>query len=239
MRGSFTNDPFDWQEKPQSPDARMTPPMLATVTDVFPRFRANVLTAFGEPFQKVRYFGPALKQGGNAHGRAFGLKKNQLVLLEFIGGSFRAPIITQVFPFSTKDSDLSNIQDFWNKYSFIDPETDIIDFHESGYAVRQTTNKIEVYNDSQEVVLEFDFTSKKATLTFENVEINSKVQINGDTKIVGKTTFEGDLDITGKIEATEKIVSDADVIAAGTSLKEHNHLYNPGPLPPTKTSPPI
>lgn len=239
MRGSFSNDPFDWQEKPQSPDARLTPPTFATVTEVLPRFRANVLTTFGEPFQKVRYFGPFLKPSGNAHGRAFSLKKNQLVLLEFIGGSFRAPIISQVFPFATKDSDLSNLQDFWNKYSFIDPETDIIDFHESGYAVRQTTNKIEVYNESQEVVLELDFSSKKATLTFENVEINSKVQINGDTKIVGKTTFEGDLDITGKIEATEKIISDVDVIASGTSLKEHEHLYNPGPLPQTKTGPPI
>ncbi|EQA55383.1 baseplate assembly protein [Leptospira kmetyi] len=233
MRSGFSNDAFDFQEKPQSPDARLTPAILATVTDVLPRFRANVLTTFGEPYKKVRYSGPFLKQNGNAHGRAFGLKKDQLVLLEFISGSYRAPVITQIFPFAVKDSDLSNLQNFWSKYSFLDPEKDIIDFHESGYFVRQTTSKIEIYNENQELVFSLDFENKKAKLKIETLEIEGETTFKGNTNFQGDLKIEGDTDQTGKLSVSE------DVVIAGVAVKTHGHTYSPGPLPPTKTGPPI
>ncbi|AGS80480.1 hypothetical protein [Leptospira alstonii] len=227
MSGSFTNDSFDWQEKIKSLDSRFAPPVFATVTEVFPRFRANVLTTFGEQFLKVRYFGPALFSNGKAHGRAFSLKKDQLVLLEFIGGSFRSPVITKTFPFATKDSEFDSLSMFWKKFSFLDPNTDIIDFHESGYCVRQTTNKIEVYDSDLSIVLEFDFLEKKGKLNFTDLEITAKTKITGD------------LEVKGKIKASGEIESEKDLISSKKSFNNHGHTYNPGPLAPTKTSPPI
>ncbi|MCG6195652.1 FapA family protein [Leptospira sp. FAT2] len=233
MRKGFSNDAFDFQERPQSPDSFLTPALLATVTEVLPRFRANVITTFGEPFKKVRYFGPFINQNGNAHGRAFGLKKDQLVLLEFISGSYRAPVITQVFPFATKDSDLSNLQTFWSKFTFLDTEKDIIDFHESGYCIRKTTHKIEIYNENQELVFSLDFQNKKAKLKIENLEIE------GETTFKGNTNFQGDLTIQGDTEQSGKITVSEDVEIAGVSAKNHGHTYSPGPSPQTKTGPPI
>ncbi|RHX90257.1 baseplate assembly protein [Leptospira yasudae] len=233
MRSGFSNDAFDFQERPQSPDSRFASALLATVTEVLPRFRVNVITTFGEPFKKVRTIGPFLKQNGNAHGRAFGIKKDQLVLLEFIAGSYRAPVITQVFPFATKDSDLSNLQSFWSKFSFIDPEKDIIDFHESGYCIRKTTHKIEIYNENQVLVFSLDFENKKAKLKVETLEIEGETTFKGNTKFEGDLTIEGDTDQTGKITVSE------DVIIDGIPAKNHGHTYSPGPSPPTKTGPPI
>lgn len=243
--GAFTNDRFEFQDTTKSPDARIAPPVIAQVTEVLSKFRANILTTFGEPFKNVRYFGPHLQPGGRAHGRAFGVKKDQWVLVEFIGGSYRAPIITKVFSFATKDSDLSNIDDFWDKYSFIDPETDIIDFHESGFLVRQTTDKVQVYDADQAIVLEMDFLTKKMKLTFDQIELNGQVEINGDTTIHGKTTIDGDTeitgdtDLTGQLHVSDTTTLDGDLLIEGQPYEEHGHSYNPGPLAPVKSGPPI
>ncbi|MCG6170238.1 FapA family protein [Leptospira sanjuanensis] len=233
MRGNFSNDSFEFENRPSSLDARFAPPVFARVTEVLPRFRANVITTFGEPFKNIRYFGPALSQNGNAHGRAFSLKKDQMVLLEFIGGSYRSPVITKGFSFPTMDSDLSNLNSFWEKYPFLDPEKDIIDFHESGFCVRQTTNKIEVYDSGQQIVFELDFESKKGKLNLSSLEISGDLKINGNVDITGDTTQ------TGKIKATGKIESDEGLVSSGTEFNEHGHAYSPGPLAQTKSGPPI
>ncbi|TGM04847.1 baseplate assembly protein [Leptospira barantonii] len=230
---NFSNDSFDWQERPQSPDLRIAPPVIARVFDVLPRFRVNVITTFGEILKNVRTTGPALFQSGNAHGRAFGIKKDQLVFVEFIGGSYRSPIVTQVFPFAAKDNDLSNISQFWEKFTFLDPETDILDFHESGYAVRQTTNKIEVYDTSQRIVFELNFQTGEGKFSLSKLKIESDVEITGNVKI------EGDTEQTGKIKATGKIESDEGLVSSGTEFNDHGHTYNPGPQAPTKSGPPI
>ncbi|EMN29119.1 hypothetical protein LEP1GSC083_0006, partial [Leptospira interrogans serovar Pyrogenes str. L0374] len=136
------------------------------------------LTTFGEIFVKVRTLGPFLYPDGKAHGRAFGIKKNQLVLLEFIGGSYRSPVVTKVFPFPTKDSDFGNISEFVRKYSFLNPEKDIIDFHESGYLTRQTTNKIEVYDQDQTIIFEIVFFKLKSKNKSKRLRNHSKYQNN-------------------------------------------------------------
>ncbi|WP_246050698.1 baseplate assembly protein [Leptospira langatensis] len=194
------------------------------------------MTESGEPFAKVRYFGPNLNAKTNtAHGRLEPLKKGQIVLVEFLFGSFRKPIISRAFPFAAKDSDLSNIQNFWDKYSFINPETDIIDFHESGYFVRQTANKIMICDSDQNVVHEIDFITRKA-------KWNIDIEVEGNFKVIGNTTFEGDLtqtgdqSITGKIHASKEISSDEDVKAGEISLTQHGHLEHPGPSPETRTA---
>ncbi|WP_061248091.1 hypothetical protein [Leptospira noguchii] len=227
MRGNFTNDTFEFEEKPHSKDSRITPCVFATVTEILPRFRVNVMTTFGEIFLKVRTLGPFLYPDGKAHGRAFGIKKNQLVLVEFIGGSFRSPVVTKVFPFPTKDSDFGNILEFVRKYPFLNPEKDIIDFHESGYLTRQTTNKIEVYNSEQTIILEIDFSNSKAKINLNDLEITA------NTKITGNLEVEGNISSSGTIE------SEKDIISNKKSFNQHGHGYNPGPLPPSKTSPPI
>lgn len=224
---NFTNDSFEFEQKTQSKDSIMTPCLFATVTEVLPRFRVNVLTTFGEIFVKVRTLGPFLYPDGKAHGRAFGIKKNQLVLLEFIGGSYRSPVVTKVFPFPTKDSDFGNISEFVRKYSFLNPEKDIIDFHESGYLTRQTTNKIEVYDQDQTIIFEIDFLNSKAKINLNDLEITA------NTKITGNLRVEGNISSSGTIE------SEKDVVSNKKSFNEHGHGYNPGPLPPSKTSPPI
>nr|WP_017850594.1 hypothetical protein [Leptospira interrogans] len=224
---NFTNDSFEFEQKPQSKDSIITPCLFATVTDVLPRFRVNVLTTFGEIFVKVRTLGPFLYPDGKAHGRAFGIKKNQLVLLEFIGGSYRSPVVTKVFPFPTKDSDFGNISEFVRKYSFLNPEKDIIDFHESGYLTRQTTNKIEVYDQDQTIIFEIDFLNSKAKINLNDLEISA------NTKITGKLRVEGNISSSGTIE------SEKDIVSNKKSFNEHGHGYSPGPLPSSKTSPPI
>ncbi|EKS06920.1 hypothetical protein [Leptospira santarosai] len=230
---NFSNDSFEWQERPQTPDSRIAPPVIARVIQVLPRFRVNVLTTFGEIFKNVRTLGPGLFPNGNAHGRAFGINKDRLVLLEFIGGSYRSPIVTQVFPFATKDADLSNIAQFSEKYSFLDFETDIVDFHKSGYFVRQTTNKIEVYDSDQEIVFEFNFQSKEGKFHLSKLIIEADVEIKGNLKI------QGDTDQTGKIKATGKIESVEGLISSEKEFNSHGHVYNPGSLPPTKSGSPI
>ncbi|EMN92541.1 baseplate assembly protein [Leptospira weilii serovar Heyan] len=230
---NFSNDSFEWQERPQSPDSRIAPPVIARVTEVLPRFRVNLITTFGEIFKNVRTLGPALFPSGNAHGRAFGIKKDQLVLVEFLSGSYRSPIVTQVFPFPTKDTDLSNLARFWEKFSFLNPETDVIDFHESGYAVRQTTNKIEVYDSSQSIVFELNFQTGEGKFTLSRLKIESDVEIEGNLKI------QGDIDQTGKIKATGKIESGEGIVSSGKEFNSHGHTYSPGPLAPTKSGPPI
>ncbi|PJZ29083.1 baseplate assembly protein [Leptospira kmetyi] len=239
MRGSFSNDSFEWEERPQSPDSRNTPPIFARVLEVLPRFRADVITTQGEIFKKVRVFGPVLFSSGNAHGRAFGLKKDVLVLLEFIGGSYRSPVITQVFSFPTKDPDLSNLSSFWEKCSDFNFETDIIDFHESGYAIRQTTNKLEVYDQAMKIVFELDFQNGKGKFFLQKLEIESEVEIKGNTKITGNLEIEGDTNQTGKIKATGKIESGEGLVSSGSKFNDHGHTYNPGPGSPTKSGPPI
>ncbi|EMO66419.1 hypothetical protein LEP1GSC132_2490 [Leptospira kirschneri str. 200803703] len=227
MRGNFTNDSFEFEQKPHSNDSKITPSVFATVTEILPRFRVNVLTTFGEIFLKVRTLGPFLYPDGKAHGRAYGIKKNQLVLIEFIGGSYRSPVVTKVFPFPTKDSDLLNLNEFSRKYSFLNPETDIIDFHESGYLTRQTTNKLELYDQDQTIILEIDFLNSKAKINLNDLEITA------NTKITGNLEVDGDIKSSGLIE------SEKDLISNKKSFNQHGHGYNPGPLPPSKTSPPI
>ncbi|EIE01408.1 baseplate assembly protein [Leptospira licerasiae] len=228
---SFSNDEEYLQVGPNSIDDMQTPPNLAVVTAVLPRFKANILTTDGVEFQNVRYFGPYISEN-SAHGRAFGFKKNQIVLVEFIGGSFRAPIITKTFPFAALDKDLNNLSEFWKKYSFINPETDIIDFHESGYFVRQTTNKIQIYDREQNIISEIDFIEQKLKWKMQKIEIESDVSIKGSLSI------EGDSQFTGKLDVSKEITSNIDVKAGGISLKTHPHQYNPGPLPPVPTGPP-
>ncbi|TGM87954.1 baseplate assembly protein [Leptospira licerasiae] len=233
----YSNDEEYLQIGPSSIDDIHAPPTLAVVTEILPRFKANILTTDGAEFRGVRYFGPYLSEN-SAHGRALGIKKNQIVLVEFIGGSFRAPIISKAYPFAALDRDLNNLSNFWKKYSFIKPETDIIDFHESGYFVRQTTNKLQVYDRDQTLVSEIDFELKKLTWKMDRIEIESDVSIKGDITIEGTTTQTGDFNLTGEIKATEEISSDTDVKAGQISLKTHPHQYNPGPLPPAPTGPP-
>ncbi|EKR56643.1 MULTISPECIES: hypothetical protein [Leptospira] len=218
---NFSNDSFDWQERPQSPDSRIAPGVIARVTQVLPRFRVDVLTTFGEIFKNVRTLGPGLSSNGNAHGRAFGIQKDQLVFVEFIGGSYRSPIITQVFPFATKDSDLSNLTQFSEKFSFLDLETDIVDFHKSGYCIRQTTDKLEVYDRTQSIVFELDFQSGEGKFN------------------LSKLIIEADVEITGNLKATGKIESVEGLISSGKEFNSHGHTYNPGSLPPSKSGPPI
>ncbi|MCR1794900.1 baseplate assembly protein [Leptospira sp. id769339] len=233
----FSNDEEYLQIGPNSIDEIQTPPTLAMVTEILPRFKVNILTTDGVVFRGVRFFGPFISENA-AHGRAFGIKKNQIVLVEFIGGSFRAPIISRAFPFAALDRDLNNLSDFWKKYSFINPETDIIDFHESGYFVRQTTNKLQVFDRDQNLLSEIDFEAKKLSWKMDRIEIESDVSIKGDLTIKGNTTQTGDIQVTGEIKATEEISSDSDVKTGQISLKTHLHQYNPGPLPPVPTGPP-
>lgn len=109
----------------------------------------------------------------------------------------------------------------------MNPEKDIIDFHESGYLTRQTTNKIEVYDQDQTVILEIDFLNSKAKINLNDLEITA------NTKITGSLEVDGDIKSSGLIE------SEKDIISNKKSFNEHGHGYNPGPLPPSKTSPPI
>ncbi|TGK41233.1 baseplate assembly protein [Leptospira andrefontaineae] len=233
----FSNDEEYLQTHPSSIDDIQTPPTLAMVTDILPRFKANILTADGVEFRNVRYFGPYISEN-TAHGRAFGIKKNQIVLVEFIGGSFRAPIISKMYPFAALDRELNNLSGFWKKYSFIDPETDIIDFHESGYFIRQTTNKIQVFDQEQNLISEVDFSEKKISWKIDRIEIESNISIKGDLTIKGNTNQTGDIHVTGELSATDEISSDMDVKAGQISLMTHPHQYNPGPLPPAPTGPP-
>ncbi|AGS80708.1 hypothetical protein LEP1GSC050_0010 [Leptospira phage vB_LbrZ_5399-LE1] len=230
MRGNFSNDRQGFAKELSSIEDRIAAPTIAQVLEVLPRFRANILTTSGDRYKSVRYPGPFINSTtGNAHGRLEGLKPGQLVLVNFIQGSFRAPIITRSFPFPTKDCDLDAIQNFWNQFGFIDPETDVIDFHESGYMVRQTSNKIEIRDSNSLVVFTLDFTLKK-------VSIQMDVEIDGNVTLVGNLNQTGDSNVTGKAHVTGKISTDTDVLAQTISLVNHGHTYNPGPLASTRTS---
>jgi hypothetical protein len=53
--------------------------------------------------------------------------------------------------------------------------------------------------------------------------LNGAVVITGDTTVNGDFDLNGDQTIDGKLDVTKNIVSEADVIASGTSLKGHIH----------------
>lgn len=239
MNPGFGNDSFEFERKQSSPDDRMAPPVFAEVLEILPRFRANILTQNGERFNEVRCKEPYLNGNTSyAHGRFGGLSVGQMVLVEFIGGSFRAPVITKAFSFPTKDSDFQNIRNFWNHFSFIDSESDIIDFHRSGYAVRQTDNKIQIYDSSQNIVFEIDFYQRKVSIHLD-LEIQGNLRINGAINLTGNLNQTGDLDVTGKIHSSGIVNSDSDVKAGAVSLGSHGHDYNefaPGPSTIVRTS---
>jgi hypothetical protein len=243
---SFDNSAKRIQFHARSLDDQIYPSTLGMVSELKDRFRANVILNSGEIHEDVRYYGPAiLEKGDRAHGRAQGLQVNQLVLIEFIRGSFRSPIISKAYPFYAQEDDLENIRDFWDKYrSFIDPETDIVDFHKSGYFVRQTTDKIEFYDSENEMIGSIDFSEKKLSWKLENIDIESKVKIKGDIEIEGdikskgKLELEGDLSVDGEVSATNDIKSDSDIKAGNISLTNHTHQYSPGPSPSAPTGPP-
>lgn len=221
MDDIFDNYQYALKRHPTSMDDHKFMPTMAKVTKVMPRFTVDVLTRTNEILKNVRVFGPAIKSN-SAHGRAFGIKKNQMVLVEYIGGSIRYPVVSQVFPFFATDKDIGNLQGFWDKVrSKIDFETDIVDFHESGYFVRQTKDKIEYYDSSLLLIGEIDFQLKK-------MKWEADIEFKGDVKISGDITVTGDVDVTGEIKAS------IDVKAGTTSLKTHTHASN---LPPAATGP--
>ncbi|MDT8758243.1 phage baseplate assembly protein V [Sphingomonas psychrotolerans] len=45
----------------------------------------------------------------------------------------------------------------------------------------------------------------------------------GGLSIRGPVTIEGDVSITGKVDTTDRVTSEADVVGAGISLKDHKH----------------
>ena len=59
-----------------------------------------------------------------------------------------------------------------------------------------------------------------------DIEIKGNIDIEGDITLQGDIDQTGDLKVTGEITATGEISSDADVKAAGISLKNHTHQVN-------------
>ena len=67
-----------------------------------------------------------------------------------------------------------------------------------------------------------------------------KVTVGGTEYVVEPTgvTVNGDLQVNGDIDSTGTVTGDADVASGAVSLRNHTHLYNPGPGSPTPTQPP-
>ena len=94
-------------------------------------------------------------------------------------------------------------------------------------------NSKESFNLTNAFALPFNLHTKPdseviATTDFEFI---------GDVDITGNVNIDGNLTVDGTIDATGIIHSDIDVTAAGISLVNHTHQYNPGPGSPTPTGP--
>lgn len=212
----FDNTEPTLKRYPSHLDEHKLDSTLARVTKIKNKYLVDLITRTNETLKDVRVFGPAILEG-KAHGRSIGLKKNQMVLVNFIGGSIRYPVVANVFPFFAADSDIKNLNIFWDKFkSIINFETDIIDFHESGYFVRQTQNKIQFYDSNLGKIGEIDFNQKK-------VSWEADLDIKGNLSVEGDISFKGDMEVDGEISATKLIQSDEDVRAGEIALKEHRH----------------
>jgi len=178
---SFDNNAPEIKREKGTLDDRNFPPSLGMITLVKERFRADVILQNGEPYKNVRYPGPYIDGKLNtAHGRSEPVKMNQLCLVEFINGSYRSPIISRLYPFFAKDLELENLDLWWNKFrSFLISGNDIIDFHSSGYFVRQTTNRIEIYDGTQVLVGYIDLTAKSLQWTGD-------INVTGNLNVSGK-----------------------------------------------------
>jgi len=239
MKDIYDNASIKIKRAPRNLDGMKFHPRLARVTKLRDRFRVDVILQSGEIFENVRIPGPfLLETGKKAHGRTYPIQKNQLVLVGFAFGSHRSPIIIRAYSHYGIDEDIENVREFWDEFSSkFDMENDIVDFHKSGYFIRQTTDKIEIYDKEKELIGEIDFSAKKLTWKLEDIDIESKVKIKGDIEIEGKIKSKGDFELDGKFSATGLVSSDEDLEAAGIKFKPHTHQYSPGPSPVAPTGP--
>ncbi|MDH5598289.1 MAG: hypothetical protein OEY34_04140 [Cyclobacteriaceae bacterium] len=242
---SFENKRPEVSRNRGTMDDRNFPTALAMVTLVRERFRADIILQTGEIYKNVRYPGPRIGVTNTAHGRTEPIKMNQLVSVDFAFGSYRSPIITRLYPFFATDIELENLDTFWNKYrAFFVKETDIVDFHESGYFVRQTVNMIQYFDAANVLIGQIDFATKTVMWNISNMNVTGNLNVTGNVNITGQTVITGNTDITGNtavtggISATGEISSDIDVKSTGISLKGHVHPYQDDPTGPKNTGTP-
>jgi hypothetical protein len=239
MKDIYDNAPIKIKRAPRNMDGMQFHPRLGRITKLRDKFRVDIILQSGEIFENVRIPGPSLSEKGKkVHGKTYPIQKDQLVLVGFVMGSHRAPIILRAYSHNGIEEDIENVREFWDEFSSkFDMENDIVDFHKSGYFIRQTTDKIEIYNKDKELIGEIDFSAKKLTWKLEDIDIESNLKIKGDIEIEGKIKSKGDFELDGKLSATGLISSDDDLEASGIKFKPHNHQYSPGPSPAAPTGP--
>ena len=141
--------------------------------------RAEVRLFTGETLQDVRLPGGKPEKTGKAHGVFGGLSEKQLVLVGFLYGSSQNPVIIESYPFFSEEKDSSNLKLFRSIQDI--KSTDIVVFHESGYSVWLTDNKIEVRKDpSPAPIVSLDLQSLEIIANVNSIGFGPISVPNGD-----------------------------------------------------------
>lgn len=182
----FTNKPrrISFETSPTDGDS---PAVFATVLEVKDN-RCKVRLFSGEDIENVRLPGGYPQKTGKAHGTFGGISINQLVLVEFAYGTSQNPIISQSYPFTARKQDSENFKMFSSINNI--KTTDIVIFHESGYSVWLTDDKI-IVKKLIIPVLTLDLQSMSIETTMLGISLGNVPVSNGtllNTFLIGLNT---------------------------------------------------
>jgi hypothetical protein len=152
------------------------PSAFGTVLEI-KKNRCKVRLFSGEDIESVRLPGGYPQKTGKAHGVFGGISVKQLVLVEFGYGTSQNPIIVQSYPFMSRKQDSENYKLFSSIHDI--KTTDIVIFHESGYSVWLTDNKIIVKKEVVSV-LTLDLQTMSIDTTMLGMTLGTVSVSNGD-----------------------------------------------------------
>lgn len=195
MNGTgFSNQPTKLPKKNQNSFYTPIPGITARVMSIdWDNWTCEVQTITGDVKRNIRIPGPALTKSGDAYGRAYDLKEDQLVFVGFNMGVQNSGIILDKYPYYATDNDLNNLTTFINKYPEIQ-EGEYVDFHDSGYCIRYQLGNI-IFQDMNKIpVLTINMVSGL-------VIVNKTLQVN-TLSVIQDATIGTKLDVgTGAYKA--------------------------------------
>lgn len=172
-RNSFNNQPLAFTPNPINPPTQGTLGRVDTIN--WKTHRCSIRTINGATINNCRIFGLNVSKDGSGHGRYPGIKIDQLVYVGFVNGLQSSPVILQTFPFYSQEKDLKNLETFLTANPEVLPDSEFVDFHESGYSVLYSANKIIFRDKTKTPVLTVNMVDKTVSVGSGTVKV-----LNGD-----------------------------------------------------------
>ena len=128
------------------------------------KLRADVQTTTGLIYRDVEFAAALMNREGRAHGRIAGLRKGQVVWVDFAYGSPGTPVITTALSGYEKQDHFRAVRAFFRKFSSFDPDEEFGDFHESGFGQIFAQDKLVCRDKNGQEVFVIDFEQKEVVL---------------------------------------------------------------------------